>query len=179
MEEVKHLKRRVRQEKTASKAGGPKLQSKTRQRSIEGWANCLFSKSNKTSSGCWEIGKPYGTFYFRGASVSASRLSWMISHGRIPIKLQVLHKCDNPKCINPNHLFLGTQKDNIVDCVSKGRISRGAHRWASKLTDDLVRKIRMEYSWRTNHCGKLSQKYRVSKQVIHAIIKNKQWRHVS
>jgi hypothetical protein len=49
------------------------------------------------------------------------RLSWVVAHGKIPPGLCVLHKCDNAACINPEHLFLGTQNDNIRDCIRKSR----------------------------------------------------------
>lgn len=71
---------------------------------------------------CWKwIAGHYKNGYgnFRGSK--AHRVSWELAHGRIPEGLYVLHKCDVRDCVNPNHLFLGTYKDNMVDMVSKGR----------------------------------------------------------
>ena len=63
----------------------------------------------------------YGMVWHKGRLVSAHRLSWEIYCGEIPRGMQVLHRCDNRKCINPVHLFLGSQKNNIQDAISKGR----------------------------------------------------------
>lgn len=77
--------------------------------------------------GCWEwqkgLGSPfgYGVFYFDGKSQRAHRVSWTIVYGPIPAGLWVLHKCDNPGCVNPSHLYLGTAKDNMRDSVERGR----------------------------------------------------------
>ena len=60
----------------------------------------------------------YGSF----GNTLAHRASWNINKGEIPKGMQVLHRCDNPKCVNPLHLFLGTQADNIHDCMAKGRM---------------------------------------------------------
>ncbi len=63
----------------------------------------------------------YGLIWYRGKAVSAHRLAWQLSNGDIPMSMRVLHKCDNRACIRSDHLFLGTQRDNIQDAISKGR----------------------------------------------------------
>jgi hypothetical protein len=70
---------------------------------------------------CYESGSGYGALSIKGKMHGAHRLAWIAFHGPIPTKACVCHKCDNPKCINPHHLFLGTHKDNMVDMCSKGR----------------------------------------------------------
>jgi hypothetical protein len=76
--------------------------------------------------GCWlwtgSVDKSgYGTTKLDGKWRTMHRLSWEYHNGQIPKGLQVLHKCDVPSCINPEHLFLGTQKDNVHDGIRKGR----------------------------------------------------------
>lgn len=82
----------------------------------------------KKTDGCWlwtgytsTFG--YGMMRFMGKSQNAHRLSWQVHRGPIPDGLSVLHKCDVPACVNPDHLFLGTQSDNMKDCASKGRLN--------------------------------------------------------
>jgi hypothetical protein len=74
---------------------------------------------------CWEwqanTGKGYGMFWFGKQAIVAHRVSWMLLRGPIPENMNVLHKCDNRRCVNPNHLFLGTQSDNFLDMWYKGR----------------------------------------------------------
>lgn len=87
----------------------------------------LYSKINKTESGCWEftgaLRSGYGAIKFKGKTCGAHRVSYEISFGEIPEGMLVCHKCDNPKCINPDHLFLGTYSENMQDCKVKNRIS--------------------------------------------------------
>jgi hypothetical protein len=86
-------------------------------------------KVEKTSH-CWEWTgylnpRGYGNFNCSAGrpskTILSHRFSWIVTNGPIPIGLGVLHRCDNPKCVNPSHLFLGTQKDNSLDMVQKGR----------------------------------------------------------
>ncbi|HXJ61904.1 MAG TPA: HNH endonuclease signature motif containing protein [Verrucomicrobiae bacterium] len=63
----------------------------------------------------------YGQFHYLGKTSRAHRVAWILSYGDIPPGLNVLHTCDNPPCVRPDHLFLGTTKDNIEDKVTKGR----------------------------------------------------------
>ncbi len=97
---------------------------------------------------CWlYTGQPhkdgYGEFYINDArgKVLAHRFSWELTFGS-PGKWFVLHTCDNPACVNPNHLDLGTQQDNMADKMSKGRHPRGTVVYNAKLTEDDVREIR-------------------------------------
>jgi hypothetical protein len=77
--------------------------------------------------GCWiwmaaiSNKKGYGAFWISGKTDFAHRASWRIFRGIIPSKMFVLHHCDTPACVNPHHLFLGTNKDNMMDCKKKGR----------------------------------------------------------
>lgn len=89
-----------------------------------------FAGKHTKGSGCWEwtgqIGKRgYGMLSvprrYGTRNQYAHRVSWLLHHGPIPEGLSVLHRCDNPKCIRPDHLFLGTQGTNVRDCVAKGR----------------------------------------------------------
>ncbi len=87
--------------------------------------NRFFSKIKKTKK-CWgwtgtkhQFG--YGSFSFKSKKINAHRFSYIVHCGPIPNGMCVLHKCDIPECVNPDHLFLGTQKDNMEDMASKGR----------------------------------------------------------
>lgn len=79
--------------------------------------------------GCWnwlrgvkQADRPYGVTYWNGRKVKAHRLAWQFQHGSIPEGMHVLHRCDNPRCVRPDHLFLGTHLDNMRDMRSKGRV---------------------------------------------------------
>lgn len=84
------------------------------------------------SGDCWiwtaaKKRRDYGGFVLHGKGRYAHRVSWQITYGDIPDGMNVLHHCDNPSCVNPNHLFLGNQSDNARDMVSKGRMNFQRH----------------------------------------------------
>jgi len=86
----------------------------------------FFDKVEKTES-CWlwiagGRGKGYGSFKINGKSIDAHRVSYELHNGEIPKEMHVCHTCDNTKCVNPDHLFLGSPKDNWQDGFNKGRI---------------------------------------------------------
>jgi len=86
----------------------------------------LYCNTRVTSRGCLEytrcqLPSGHGQIHYKGKTVLAHRLSWELANGPIPEGLCVLHDCDNPPCINPEHLFLGTRVDNNLDRDSKGR----------------------------------------------------------
>ncbi len=109
------------------------------------------------SDECWiwtggRLPSGYGFFevgtHKQHKKARAHRLSWELTNGAIPLGLSVLHRCDNPSCVRPTHLFLGTQSDNIKDMYRKGRsnIPRGERRHGSKLTETEVAKIKAQLS---------------------------------
>ena len=99
-------------------------------------------------SGCWECtshrqsGMGYTTVSRDGRQVYAHRIMYERENGPIPAGMCVLHRCDNPACINPAHLFLGTKGDNTRDCIAKGRIARGERHGVARLTRSDVLDIR-------------------------------------
>ncbi len=97
-----------------------------RPKTIDGIAEKLFSMSENAMNGCivftgLKSNRGYGKIKFKGKDYRAHRLSYIIKNGEIPSSIFVCHKCDNPPCINPDHLFLGTAKDNALDRKNKGR----------------------------------------------------------
>lgn len=115
----------------------------------------FWSKVDK-SGDCWNWtaslkSTGYGQFQMgtnrRGRPIAASRVSWFLSTGEWPPEgMQVCHRCDNRKCVRPEHLFLGTNDDNIADKVAKGRQTRGPTAPGAKLTTDNVETIRRLYT---------------------------------
>ncbi len=126
-----------------------------------------------TETGCWlwtacSDKDGYGKIQKDGEKCSAHRISWELSHGEIPDGLHVLHKCDTPACVNPNHLFLGTIQDNNADKLCKGRVSSGERHGRAKLSESDVRAIRADRSM-TNLA--LALRFGVSKSLV-GIVKN-------
>lgn len=138
------------------------------------------------NSGCWLWIKNtykdgYGAIVPTGArgQVGAHRVAWQLYRGPIPAGFLVCHKCDNPPCVNPEHLFLGTPSDNMVDSANKGRRASGPRcgaRWRFTLNAEKVRAIRSELAVSGRGAGKaLAEKYGVCRATITGIKKGKTW----
>lgn len=136
------------------------------------------SKFNKTNE-CWNwnaaVGSSgYGHFWMDGKPIPSNRASYKIYIGEIPNGNLVLHKCDNRLCVNPNHLFLGSNQDNMKDMVTKNRQAKGILIKASKLTPEQILKIRSDIRSQR----KIAHDYGVSHTTIGDIKNNKYWSHI-
>lgn len=117
---------------------------------------------------------------------SAHRASWLLHKGAVPSGLFVLHKCDTPACVNPEHLFLGTTQDNVSDKMAKGRHprcapyapARGERCHGSKLTAPKVANIKMLFALGASGVA-ISEWFGVNKASASAIRRGTAWRHVS
>lgn len=120
----------------------------------------------------------YGKFLVNKVQIRAHVYSWQLYTGRpVPPGIQVCHKCDHPYCVNPHHLFLGTNRDNTQDRHEKGRDAKGESHGNSKLTEEQVKEIRELYqSGKT--ITQLSRLYTTMRSNILAIVKRKQWAHI-
>jgi hypothetical protein len=114
----------------------------------------------------------------RPTNTRASRVSWILHKGPIPEGMWVLHKCDTPSCVNPEHLFLGTAATNTADCVSKKRNAVGITNGHSKLTEQQVRDIRLKAKNGSSQSS-LCREYSLSPGAICMIISRKRWSHIS
>lgn len=132
-------------------------------------------------TGCWEwtggLISGYGAIWIGGnKTIGAHRVSWEIHKGRIPKGMFVCHHCDNRKCVNPDHLFIGTAADNIADMDKKNRrrnVCGDACPW-KKLTSSQAAAIKNSRA----KTRPLAKKYAVSKSTIDDIRNNRTWRHV-
>lgn len=124
----------------------------------------------------------YGKFGIDGKTHRTHRVSWEINHGAPPSGAMVLHKCDVALCVRPDHLYLGTQLDNVRDCIQRGRDRRnpirGARHVNAKLSESDVRAIRRRYAAGGVTKTALGIEFGVSRRLIGHIICRKQWRHL-
>ena len=145
----------------------------------------FWDKVDRTED-CWNWtgatnGVGYGRLGHRGKLVSAHRFSYELVYGRIPDGMLICHHCDNPGCVRPSHLFLGTNSDNIRDAHAKGRITmpdrRGELSSSSKIVESDVHEIR-----RLNSLGVtqelLGKMWRITQQHVSNIVTKKNWAHV-
>ncbi len=145
------------------------------------------------TDGCWlwkgAVNKGgYGLFGYewnsetrRGKQTSANRIAWILTYGPIGKEIKVCHSCDNPSCVRPDHLWIGTQKENIQDMIQKKREVRNPRRGekhrSAKLTEHQVRTIRSSFQRGVSQ-SQLAREYSVVNQCINAIVHRKTWSHI-
>jgi hypothetical protein len=158
----------------------------------------FWSKVSKSNQ-CWlwtanALPAGYGKFTLRvdgrQRTLLAHRFSWLLTRGEIPEGQQVLHKCDNPSCVRPDHLFLGTQQDNVDDMIKKGRriistrrntasgkwVSGAQHRCAKLQDTDVIRIRALVASGRTQIS--VADEFGVSRYAVSLIVLRKRWKHL-
>lgn len=137
----------------------------------------FWSRADKSGgeNSCWNFGKSQHHPQFRlfGKRPQASHIAWEITFGTIPNDLWVLHKCDNPSCVNPKHLFLGTHRDNDIDRHQKGRTAKGERLPQHTLSDKEIEEIRKMYLGGQYTQYELAEIFRVNQSHISAIVNNK------
>ena len=147
----------------------------------------FWNKINKTNKHeCWEwLGSKdscgYGRFGFRYTLLSSHRVAWELTNGKIIDTLHILHRCDNPACCNPDHLFIGTHQDNMNDRDMKGRAGGGSligeANPRSKFTEGQI--ISMRNLYKSGLKQKIiAVKFHTSQPVISAIVNDKYWKHI-
>ena len=161
-------------------------------RKMKPLAQRFWSKVVAVESGCWEWSGARNPMHHYGhiglgtrqdAEVHAHRAAWLLTHFIIPDGLHVLHRCDNPPCVNPAHLFLGTPAENSADMVAKGRQNnalkgrRGSQHARSKFTEEDVRSIKRSLSAGATH-RELALAYGVDRTTITCISRGTTWSHV-
>ncbi len=121
----------------------------------------------------------YGHFRLGKTMKSAHRISWLFVHGPIPEGMFILHICDNPSCVNPDHLFLGTHQDNADDKVNKGRHvpCKGSRNGYSKLTEEDIPHIRKLHDNGISQTA-IAEEYGVIQATISKIVLGNSWTHV-
>lgn len=145
---------------------------------VQKGSDCWLWQSTKNSQGYGRFAISVGPY--RQQWLSAHRLAWEWTRGSIPDGMNVCHHCDNPSCVNPAHLFLGTDKDNAADRDRKGRRRPpiGDSNGRAKLTECDVREMRELWDRSSMTMRELAERYRVARQTVRAAINGETWRHI-
>jgi hypothetical protein len=150
---------------------------------VERFMELVFPEPN---TGCWlwagrHDSKGYGRGHFLKRTMQlAHRFSYYSYKGEIGLNMYVLHSCDNPACVNPDHLYLGDQKQNNIDRDSRGRqkTKRGSEHKLAKLNEQQVLEIRRLHNPKEYPSRKLSKMFGVSQRKIMDILQGKSWNHL-
>ena len=146
----------------------------------------FWKRLDKKSNGCWEWTKAhnkdgYGQTCYKGKMVWTHRMAWIYSKGEIPEGMHVLHKCDNPACCNPDHLFLGTHKDNMNDRDKKNRCNnkglKGELNPQSRYTEKDILQMREMYKKGMKQ-KEIALIFNTTQPIISNIINRKYWKHI-
>jgi len=135
------------------------------------------------NTGCWLWAGPwasrtgYGRLSVHNRETSAHRYSWQVHRGPIPDGLFVCHRCDTPLCVNPAHLFLGTNAENTRDREAKGRGPQGARNPFSTLTEETVRNLRRVWAERGNMAAE-ARRLGVNCSAVYRAARGWSWSHV-
>lgn len=154
----------------------PTYRQKTKERLLRG--------VKKTPNGCWEWVKGFDSNGYGNITVECKTqrvhiISYQLFVGLIPSGMCVCHTCDNPPCCNPDHLFLGTHRDNMNDMTKKGRRISGEKSTNSKLTQKQVNEIRKTYDPAQTTFRKMAENYNVTADTISRIVRGLSWRAVT
>lgn len=149
-----------------------------------------FWKRVQKTNYCWiwkgsDTGHGYGTFHFKGKAYVAHRFSWLLKYGTFTKNL-TLHKCNNRRCVNPDHLYDGTAKDNTGDIIKAGKynfinsgtLKSGEENRQAKLNDEIVRSIRKEYIPKVVTQKMLAERYHIAKTTVREVLIRKSWKHI-
>ena len=143
----------------------------------------FWNKIIKYASGCWHwngcIVRGYGQIRWQGKLIYVHRLSWIIHNGSIPVGMMVCHKCDTPICVNPDHLFLGTAKDNGADKANKHRAARllGEQNPYAKLTAFQAIQAKAGHA-NGESCTSIARRFHVDRTTISKIVNGVNWKHL-
>lgn len=151
-------------------------------RTIEQIVADFWNRVQKTD-GCWlwtgaKNKRQYGHFAVGGKHMLSHRFSFLLHNLYLPAELHICHKCDNPPCCNPHHLFAGTRSDNLRDAVAKGIQlgNLGEKRWNSKLKDADILRIRNDFTGQSH--ASVARLFKVDPSVIVRVRSGERWSHV-
>lgn len=149
---------------------------------LRNWIENIMTVRNATN--CWEWAghcsyKGYGIVSFKGKQTTAQRVSWQIWNGDIPRGLLVCHHCDNPPCVNPDHLWIGTPKQNTHDAMNKGRLSRLPRAWGESHGQHKLTEFQATEIFKSLASNKsLSIRFKVASPTIWKIKHKLIWKHI-
>lgn len=129
------------------------------------------------ADGCWfwtgsKISGRYGGFHFANGETLAHRAAWTFTFGKIPEGMQVLHRCDNPVCVNPEHLFLGTQNDNVKDAIAKNRLCK---KHTDRATVIAIRQFAERFGKQYNEMVSV---FGLSQNIVRDIVNRRTWKKI-